>query len=338
MVSTIKDIDERAFIAQLASVFGRGKDELKIPAGDDDWAVLEFGGEYLGVTTDMLHQKTDFPDTMTPWQIGWMAAAVNFSDIAAMGGQPLGLLAALGYPQNMSLEDAGEIARGMRDCAEFCETSVIGGDVDSHEELTITGTALGRVSREELLTRKGARPGDLICVTATLGGAGAALEAYLKNMDVDNDFMKPLLEPVPRIAEGRMLAKSGAVTSAMDTSDGLALSLYDLASVNEVGFVLREESLPNSRTAQSSSPAGIFNSSFPLPKTEASCAINARSSISFIVDTIETSGNIQCLISHHISNTNVLVYKIRRHRKMPESMPADQVPAGQAMIQQVCFS
>jgi thiamine-monophosphate kinase len=247
MVSTIKDIDERAFIAQLASVFGRGKDELKVPAGDDDCAVLEFGGEYLVVTTDMLHQKTDFPDTMTPWQIGWMAAAVNFSDIAAMGGHPLGLLAAVGYPQNMSMEEAGEIARGMRDCAEFCGTSVIGGDVDSHEELTITGTALGRVSKEELLTRKGAKPGDLVCVTATLGGAGAALEAYLKNMDVDNDFMKPLLEPVPRIAEGRMLAKSGAVTSAMDTSDGLALSLYDLASVNEVGFVLREESLPIDR-------------------------------------------------------------------------------------------
>ncbi|ADE35853.1 thiamine-phosphate kinase [Methanohalophilus mahii DSM 5219] len=207
-------------------------------------AVLEFGGEYLVVTTDMLHQKTDFPDTMTPWQIGWMAAAVNFSDIAAMGGQPLGLLAAVGYPQNMSLEDAGEIARGMRDCAEFCGTSVIGGDVDSHEELTVTGTAMGRVSKEELLTRKGAKPGDLLCVTATLGGAGAALEAYLKNMNVDDDFMKPLLEPVPRIAEGRKLAKSGAVTSAMDTSDGLALSLYDLASVNKVGFVLKEESLP----------------------------------------------------------------------------------------------
>ncbi|WP_462272733.1 thiamine-phosphate kinase [Methanohalophilus sp.] len=247
MVSTIKDIDERAFIAQLASVFGRGKDELKVPAGDDDCAVLEFGGEYLVVTTDMLHQKTDFPDIMTPWQIGWMAAAVNFSDIAAMGGQPLGLLAAVGYPQNMSLENAGEIARGMRDCAQFCDTSVIGGDVDSHEELTITGTALGRVSKEELLTRKGAKPGDLVCVTGTLGAAGAALEAYLKKMDVDDDFMKPLLEPVPRIAEGRMLAKSDAVTSAMDTSDGLALSLYDLASVNEVGFVLREESLPIDR-------------------------------------------------------------------------------------------
>ncbi|ATU08452.1 thiamine-phosphate kinase [Methanohalophilus portucalensis] len=247
MVSTIKDIDERAFIAQLASVFGKGKDELKVPAGDDDCAVLEFGGEYLVVTTDMLHQKTDFPDTMTPWQIGWMSAAVNFSDIASMGGHPLGLLAAVGYPKNMSMEDAGEIARGMRDCAEFCETSVIGGDVDSHEELTITGTALGRVSKEELLTRKGAKPGDLVCVTGPLGAAGAALEAYLKNIDFDDDFMKPLLEPVPRIAEGRMLAKSGAVTSAMDTSDGLALSLYDLASVNDVGFVLREELLPVDR-------------------------------------------------------------------------------------------
>jgi thiamine-monophosphate kinase len=247
MVSTIKDIDERAFIAQLASVFGRGKDELKIPAGDDDCAVLELGGECLVVTTDMLHQKTDFPDTMTLWQIGWMAAAVNFSDIAAMGSQPIGLLTAVGYPENMSLEDAREIARGMRDCAEFCDTSVIGGDVDSHEELTITGTALGKAAHGEILTRKGARPGDLVCVTGTLGAAGAALEAYLKNMDVDNDFMKPLLEPVPRIAEGRMLAKSGVVTSAMDTSDGLALSLYDLASVNEVGFVLREESLPIDR-------------------------------------------------------------------------------------------
>ncbi|RNI13866.1 thiamine-phosphate kinase [Methanohalophilus sp. RSK] len=247
MVSTIKDIDERAFISQLASVFGRGNRELRVPAGDDDCAVLEFGGEYLVVTTDMLHQKTDFPDTMTPWQIGWMAAAVNFSDIAAMGGQPLGLLAAVGYPENMSLADAGEIARGMRDCAQFCETSVIGGDVDSHEELTITGTALGRVSKEELLTRKGSKPGDLVCVTGTLGAAGAALEAYLKKMDFDDDFMKSLLEPVPRIVEGRMLAKSGAVTSAMDTSDGLALSLYDLAAVNDVGFVLREESLPIDR-------------------------------------------------------------------------------------------
>lgn len=240
----ISDIDEREFIRRLAGILGSGDKDLVAGAGKDDCAILEIGDEYLVVTTDMLHRKTDFPARMSAWQIGWMSAAVNFSDIAAMGAEPIGLVASVGYPPDMSYDEAAGISQGMRDCASFCGTSVIGGDVDIHDELTITGTAFGKSGGAQLLHRRGAKEGDLVCVTGTLGGAGAALQALLDDIDVDSEFLKALFEPVPRIFEGRILAKSGCVTSAMDTSDGLAMSLYDLAEASNVGFEINESSLP----------------------------------------------------------------------------------------------
>ncbi|MBP2030195.1 thiamine-monophosphate kinase [Methanohalophilus levihalophilus] len=240
----IRDIDEREFIKRLVGILGSDDKGVVVGAGKDDCAILEIGDESLVVTTDMLHRKTDFPPGMSARQIGWMAAAVNFSDIAAMGAKPIGLLAAVGYPPDMPYKEAAEISKGMRDCASFCGTSVIGGDVDIHDELTITGTAFGKSDGVQLLRRSGAKEGDLVCVTGTLGGAGAALQALLEDMNVDSEFLKALFEPIPRIAEGRKLAESGFVTSAMDTSDGLAMSLYDLAETSNVGFKIYESSLP----------------------------------------------------------------------------------------------
>ncbi len=181
---------------------------------------------------------------MTPWQMGWMAGAVNLSDVAAMGAAPAGLLIALGITEDMDLDFVDRIAQGIQACARYCKTSVIGGDMDLHDELTITGTALGRVDKDQLLRRQGARPGDLVCVTGHTGSAGAALMALEKGLNVSEELLNTLFEPVPRVHEGRMLAQSGAVTSMMDTSDGLALSLFDLAGVNDVGFEIMEESLP----------------------------------------------------------------------------------------------
>jgi thiamine-monophosphate kinase len=241
---TVREIDERAFIRRLAALFGSGGTGIIAGAGEDDCAVIDMGDECLVATTDMLHRKTDFPEGMSAWQIGWMSAAVNFSDIAAMGAQPLGLLAAVGYPPDMSLKDAEEIARGMRDCASFCGTSVIGGDVDSHDELTITGTALGKARKADILTRRGAGPGDKICVTGFTGSAGAALHALENGIRVPQTLLNKLFEPVPRVREAQQLARSGAVTCMTDTSDGLAMSLYDLADINGVGFRIDAASLP----------------------------------------------------------------------------------------------
>ena len=247
----VSSIGERALISILSEIFKvpdgkeKGQEGILIGAGSDDCAVLDLVGEdCLVVTTDMLHRTTDFPEEMTPWQMGWMSAAVNLSDIAAMGAEPTGLVIAIGMPTDTEIDFVKELAKGMQACAEFCGTAIIGGDLDTHAELTITGTAIGRVKKNQLLLRRGAKSGDLVCVTGYTGSAGAALEALLSKKLVSELVLKALFEPIPRVREARKLAESGAVTSMMDTSDGLAMSLYDLAKQSKVGFKIRENSLP----------------------------------------------------------------------------------------------
>ncbi len=247
----VSSIGERALISRLSGIFNvpegkeREQEGIIIGAGSDDCAVLDLKGEdCLVVTTDMLHRTTDFPAEMTPWQMGWMSAAVNLSDIAAMGAEPTGLLMAIGMPLDTEIAFVEELARGIQACADFCGTTVIGGDIDTHAELTITGTALGRIKKSQLLLRKGAKPGDLVCITGYTGSAGAALKAVLSKKPISDNVLKALFEPVPRTREARELAESGAVTSMMDTSDGLAMSLHDLSRQSKVGFKIRENTLP----------------------------------------------------------------------------------------------
>jgi thiamine-monophosphate kinase len=242
----VSEIGERSLIKRLSGIFNIGcNSDVCIGSGTDDCAVIDISeDEYMVVTTDMLHRTTDFPHQMTPWQIGWMSAAVNFSDVASMGARPIGFLSAMGFSKDTDISFVEEISRGMDDCAKFCGTSVIGGDIDTHDELTITGTALGKIKKSELLTRKGAKVGDKVCVTGFAGSAGAALHAIEQNINIPDILLNKLLTPIPRVNEAMKLAHSGAVTCMMDTSDGLAMSLHDLADLNEVGFRIDEVSLP----------------------------------------------------------------------------------------------
>ncbi len=228
-------LGERDLIRRISEILGGVE--------NDDCAVIDAGERYLVVTTDMLHRKTDFPDIMSPWQMGWMSVAVNLSDIAAMGAEPAGVLIAAGLPPEADLYFIDELFSGFGDCASYYGTRILGGDTDSHQELTITGTALGFVEKDRVIRRKGAREGDLLCTTGFLGGAGAGLLAWQEGR-LDSPFIEKLLEPEPRLAEGQALAGSGAVTAMMDNSDGLALSLSDLAGVSQVGFVVEEDALP----------------------------------------------------------------------------------------------
>ena len=243
MAQRCEDLGERRLVRRVAEILGISE--------RDDCAMVEDGENYLVWTTDMLHRRADFPEIATGWQIGWMAAAVNLSDVAAMGALPTGLLSAAGIPPGTEVEYVEEIFAGMKDCARTFGTRILGGDLDSCDELTLVGTALGRVERDRVLRRRGARPGDLLCTTGTLGGAGAglrvALEAEGKGIGSDPGLValtRRLLEPSPRMAEGRALALSGAATSMMDNSDGLVLSLYELAEASGVGFLLQEEKIP----------------------------------------------------------------------------------------------
>lgn len=214
----------------------------------DDCAVLDNGADYLVVTTDMLHRTTDFPREMTGEDIGWMSVAVSLSDVASMGARPIGVLAAWGIPGDTDVSFIDGIARGMRDCAKKYGTDVVGGDTDQHAELTIVTTALGRVDKDKVKLRSGARVGDLLCVTGYLGTPAAAYKVLIDGREAPEEDKKVLIDgfsrPKPRVEEGIRLSKYPQVTAMMDVSDGLGKSVYELSGSSHVGFLVEADKLP----------------------------------------------------------------------------------------------
>lgn len=235
----LSDLGERQAIRLISKILSEG--DVAVGIGDD-CAALDFGDEYLLVSTDMITEKTHIPKAMTPWQIGWFIVAINLSDIAAKGGQPLGLVLSLGLPKDTTELFLKELMKGADDCAIEYGTTIVGGDTKENSQTTICGTAFGTVRKDEFMGRKGAKPGDIVVVTGTLGKAGAGYFAL--QHDMKDNILKDLLEPQPRIKEGRALAMQKIVTSCMDISDGLSSSLYQLQELNKVGFEIKKDRIP----------------------------------------------------------------------------------------------
>ncbi len=206
----------------------------------DDCALFEINGEYLLITTDMVYKKTHFPKEATFYQMGWYSIAINISDIASKGGEPIAYIVAFGLPRKMEIKNLEEILDGMEDCIDEYGGKLIGGDTKEANEITIVVTALGKVEKENFIPRKGARINDYIYVTGTLGKGGASL--------LDKNMEKLLLIK-PRLKEGRKLARIG-INCCMDLSDGLASSLYQLMDINQVGFKIYANKLPIDKDAK----------------------------------------------------------------------------------------
>jgi thiamine-monophosphate kinase len=236
----LSDLGERKAIKLISKVLTQAKVAVGI---GDDCAALEIDDDYLLISTDMIAENTHIPKIMTPWQIGWFIVAINLSDIAAKGGKPLGLVLSLGLPKNKNVDFLEEIMKGADKCATTYKTSIIGGDTKENPALTICGTVFGLVKKNNFMSRKGSKPGDIVAVTGRLGGAGAG-EFSIQNKIHDKKTVKILLEPTPKIIEGQLLSRCKAVNSCMDISDGLSSSLYQLADLNNVGFEIRKEKIP----------------------------------------------------------------------------------------------
>ncbi len=214
-----------------------------LPLGDDAGA-LRFGEKWLVATNDMLVRKTDVPAVMTPEQAGFKAVTMNVSDVAAMGAEPSGFLFSLGVPPELDADYLEGIARGISEALDFYGIPVLSADTNEADDLIIDGVALGLTER--LLTRSGAKPGDLLCVTGDLGRALAGLLVWKHGLEVSEKTRKALyekfLEPKARVSEGIALSK--VASSAIDISDGLAKELHLLAEMSGVGIDVRAESLP----------------------------------------------------------------------------------------------
>ncbi len=207
----------------------------RLPIGDD-CAVVPFKKTNLLLTTDMLHRQTDFPEGMAPYTMGWRTVAVSLSDIAAMGGRPIGVVIALGAPQ-FDRKFLKEFLDGALACCTACQTPLLGGDTDRHSEFTVVTTALGEAPRPVL--RSGARVADLVCVTGDLGRTAAALQLLTEK---DFEQANELLRFLPRVRQGQALAP--LASSMIDISDGLARSLYQLGEASQVGFKIDATAIP----------------------------------------------------------------------------------------------
>lgn len=200
-------------------------------AGDDAAVVDE-----LVITIDMLHEATDFPAGTTRYTAGWRSVGASLSDIAAMGASPVATVAAYGSPA-FEQEELVAFIEGAQAVSQSVGTEYVGGDLDSHQEFTVATAAIGRTTTP--VYRSGASPGESVYVTGTLGRSAAALRAMAAGHLEDGNR---LLQFSPRIDSG--VAVAGTATAMMDSSDGLARSLHQLAEASDCGFSIESDRLP----------------------------------------------------------------------------------------------
>ena len=236
-MASLKDVGERALIDRVIKNMRRSS---YVGPGDDA-ACIDINGSKVVISTDVVTFERHMAKGMTMEQFGWLAAAVNFSDIASMGARPMGIVAAVSLLPETDENVLYDIMNGMDQCAEFCGTEVLGGDTKTGHG-SVCGTALG-VCEHRVLTRSGARPGDLVAVTGALGSASAGWYAALNGIH-DKDAFSAVALPIPRVKEGMFLSESGIATSCMDISDGLSTTAAAVCRSSNVGMDIMFESLP----------------------------------------------------------------------------------------------
>jgi thiamine-monophosphate kinase len=214
--------------------------------GDDCALLAPAPGQQLAVSTDTLVEGRHFLSTVPPERLGHKALAVNLSDLAACGAQPLAFTLALSLPRVEEAFLAG-LARGMQALAQRTGIALVGGDTTAGP-LALTVTVFGEVPPGAALLRSGAAPGDTLWVSGALGDARLALEAFRGTLRLQacafEAARRAMEQPEPRVALG--LALRGVATSAIDLSDGLLGDLAHILERSRVGAQVQLDALPRS--------------------------------------------------------------------------------------------
>lgn len=218
--------------------------------GDDCAVIPQTSGMDSLVSTDMLVEGTHFlTDSISAYQLGWKSAAVNISDIAAMGGKPVATFLSFALRKNLPDGWIEDFMRGYADISAQFGVALLGGDTTSSpDRLCINVTVLGSCQSGKALKRSGARIGDLVCVTGNLGDSAAGLRIVLDGLEHDSAGSQYLLArhlmPTPRVSEGLSLASCPGVHAMMDISDGIASDLRHIMEESGVGAEVDMNSLP----------------------------------------------------------------------------------------------
>ncbi len=242
-------LPETKFIKTLVKSLEPGNSPGLLKGIGDDCAVLgQRGAQATLLTVDSLVAGVHFDLAWhPPFLLGRKAAAVNISDIAAMGGTPRFALLSVAAPGDCEQGILDEFMAGFLAMLKNFDMLLIGGDTVSSRELMFSVTVIGEMAEEKILYRSGARVGDLIWVSGRLGEAAAGLEIYRRAGNAQSkwpELLKAHLDPEPQVELGRVLAACGLVNSMMDVSDGIATDLAHICVASSVGAEIRADALP----------------------------------------------------------------------------------------------
>jgi thiamine-monophosphate kinase len=229
----IKNLGEIALIKRITRDIKLDSSVVKGP-GDDTAVIKWTPKKYLLYTCDMLIEDVHFTRrSATPFQVGWKVLGRNISDIAAMGGVPRHAVVSIALPPGTAVSFIDGLYKGINKLASRFSVNIVGGDVCRSEKIAIDISLLGEVEKDRLATRCGAKRGDLIFVTGSIGGSIRG-----KHLDF-----------TPRVETARELVRNIKVNSMIDVTDGLLLDLWRILDASKVGARLHQQLVPLSKAA-----------------------------------------------------------------------------------------
>ena len=248
----IRDIGEFGLIQRIRRWMATSGSDLIKGIGDDA-AVMEMGDKALLATTDILIEGIHFRRSwIDAYSLGKKAILVNLSDIAAMGGTPKYFLVSLGLPKSLPTSYVSQLYRGLKEGAKSSRTDLVGGDTSLSPKIILNIALLGEGRKQNLLFRSGARVGNDLWVSGTLGDSGLGLRMLRKKRarGISKKLIERHLSPTPRLQLGQALANHHLATAMIDVSDGLLIDTSHLLAESGVGVLIFEDKIPLSREYQ----------------------------------------------------------------------------------------
>jgi thiamine-monophosphate kinase len=240
-------------IKKLVDKKGSGKSSDLLESIGDDCAVFKINNNKLGlITTDISIESVHFKQGLISFNdIGYKAMMANISDITAMGGKPKFAFISLGIPKVLSEKDVLSIYDGLLEAGNSAGAIIAGGDTSKANEIILNIALYGETAKKNLVRRKGAKAGDLIYVSGSLGDSMAGLEILLsenkKLIKKYHSLINKHKRPTARFAVINEILKKFKPTSMIDISDGLLSDLRHICESNNAGFKLFEDTLPVSQ-------------------------------------------------------------------------------------------
>jgi thiamine-monophosphate kinase len=241
---------ERDLIEYIRSRLPPPPSWLRVPLGDDGAVIEPTRGALDVLTTDTLVEGVHFdPAFCSPADVGAKALAVNLSDLAAMGAEPRAALLSLSLPRAFPRDAIAALADAVIASAATYRVMIAGGNVTSSPgPLVLTLTLTGTVRPRRALLRSGARPGDVLYVSAAIGAASAGLgmlrEGRVPAAEDEAQCVGKYRVPVPRVRLGLLLGRNRAATACIDLSDGLAEGARQIAEASGTGIVVEADAVP----------------------------------------------------------------------------------------------